>query len=54
MGSGTTGIACINTNREFIGMELDEGYFEIAKSRVEEHRGFKEEKRNDKEHQNVE
>lgn len=36
MGSGTTGIACVNTNRNFIGIELDEEYFEIAKSRIEE------------------
>ena len=35
MGSGTTGIACQNTNRNFIGIELDEKYFEIAKSRLE-------------------
>ena len=34
MGSGTTGVACVNTNRNFIGIELDEGYFEIAKSRI--------------------
>jgi site-specific DNA-methyltransferase (adenine-specific) len=33
MGSGTTGVACINTGRKFIGIELDEGYFEIAKAR---------------------
>jgi hypothetical protein len=31
MGSGSTGVACVNTNREFIGMELDENYFNIAK-----------------------
>ncbi len=30
MGSGTTGVACVNTNRNFIGMELDDKYFEIA------------------------
>jgi site-specific DNA-methyltransferase (adenine-specific) len=36
MGSGSTGIACINTNRKFIGFELDEDYFEIAKKRIEE------------------
>ena len=30
MGSGSTGVACINTNRNFIGMELDDKYFEIA------------------------
>ena len=35
MGSGSTGIACINTNRSFIGMELDEHYFQIAKERIE-------------------
>ena len=35
MGSGSTGVACINTNRNFIGFELDEKYFEIAKSRIE-------------------
>ena len=36
MGSGTTGIACLNTNRKFIGMELDNTYFEVAKKRIEE------------------
>ncbi len=36
MGSGTTAIACINTNRNFIGIELDENYFNIAKKRIEE------------------
>ena len=35
MGSGTTGVACVNTNRRFIGMELDDKYFEIAKERIE-------------------
>lgn len=35
MGSGTTGVACVNTNRNFIGIELDKGYFEIAKKRIE-------------------
>ena len=35
MGSGTTGVACINTNRNFIGIELDENYFKIAKERIE-------------------
>ena len=34
MGSGTTGIACANTGRRFIGIELDEGYFNIAKDRI--------------------
>lgn len=36
MGSGSTGVACINTNRKFIGIELDEKYFEIAKNRIED------------------
>lgn len=34
MGSGSTGVACKNTNRNFIGIELDEKYFEIAKNRI--------------------
>ena len=35
MGSGSTGVACIKTNRKFIGIEKDEKYFEIAKERIE-------------------
>ena len=35
MGSGTTGVACKNLNRKFIGIELDEKYFAIAKDRIE-------------------
>ena len=34
MGSGSTGVACINTNRNFIGIELDENYYNIAKERI--------------------
>lgn len=34
MGSGSTGVACINTNRNFIGIEKDDKYFEIAKKRI--------------------
>lgn len=37
MGSGTTGVACKNLNRNFIGMELDKDYFNIAKERIEKH-----------------
>ena len=36
MGSGSTGVACVNTNRNFIGIELDEKYFNIAKERIEQ------------------
>ena len=36
MGSGTTGVACINTNRNFIGVELDEQYFKIAQDRIKQ------------------
>ena len=36
MGSGSTGVACINTNRSFIGIELDEKYFNIARNRIDE------------------
>ena len=35
MGSGSTGVACVNSNRNFIGIELDERYFNIAKERIE-------------------
>ena len=35
MGSGSTGVACINTNRNFIGIEITEKYFNIAKERLE-------------------
>ena len=37
MGSGSTGVACLNTNRKFMGIELDEKYFKIAKDRIENH-----------------
>ena len=37
MGSGTTGVACKNLGREFIGIELDESYFHIALDRIEKH-----------------
>ncbi|MFZ9893488.1 MAG: DNA-methyltransferase [Candidatus Nanopelagicaceae bacterium] len=35
MGSGTTGVACANTGRQFIGIEMDSEYFQIAKARIE-------------------
>lgn len=38
MGSGTTGIACHNLDRNFIGIELDKGYFKIASDRITEHK----------------
>lgn len=34
MGSGSTGVACVNTGRNFIGMELDEGYYKVAEKRI--------------------
>ena len=38
MGSGTTAVACINTNRNFIGFELDETYFNLANERIANHK----------------
>lgn len=38
MGSGTTAIACMNTNRKFIGFELDKGYYDVAVKRMNEHK----------------
>lgn len=35
MGSGSTGVACVNTGRRFVGIELDNRYFEIAKQRID-------------------
>jgi DNA modification methylase len=40
MGSGSTGVACLNTNRKFIGIEKDDKYFEIAKKRIENVQGI--------------
>ena len=34
MGSGSTGVACVNTNRNFIGIELDKEYYNIAEDRI--------------------
>lgn len=39
MGSGSTGIACLNTNRNFIGIELDENYFRVAENRINNWQG---------------
>lgn len=36
MGSGSTGVACVNTNRNFIGIEIDDNYFKIASNRLKE------------------
>ena len=38
MGSGTTAIACMNTNRNFIGFELDKGYYDIILERIKNHK----------------
>ena len=40
MGSGSTGVACVNTNRDFIGIELDQTYFKIAENRINEAQTF--------------
>ena len=42
MGSGSTGVACVNTNRNFIGIEMDDNYFNIAKNRITEAQNVKE------------
>ena len=39
MGSGSTGVACVNTGRNFIGIELDEQYFRVAQERIEKAQG---------------
>ena len=36
MGSGSTGVACVNTGRKFIGIEMDDNYVNIAKKRIQE------------------
>jgi len=36
MGSGTTGVACVQTGRNFIGIEIDEHYFNVARRRIEQ------------------
>ena len=36
MGSGTTGVACVNTNRNFVGIELDKTYFDVATKRIKD------------------
>ena len=41
LGSGTTGVAALNTGRKFIGIELDPGYFDIARKRIQEARSVK-------------
>lgn len=37
MGAGSTGVACLNTGREFVRIELDPEYYQIAKERIEQH-----------------
>mgnify|MGYP000900871689 CR=1 FL=1 len=49
MGSGSTGVACINTKRNFIGMELTERYFEVAKERIEKAVKIKDEQKTEEE-----
>ena len=38
MGSGTTAIACMNTQRNFMGFEMDKGYYGVACKRIEDHK----------------
>jgi DNA modification methylase len=38
MGSGTTGIACLNTDRKFIGIEINDYYFSLAENRLKKHK----------------
>lgn len=40
MGSGSTGVACLNPYRKFIGIEKEDNYFNVAKSRIEQHELF--------------
>ena len=40
MGSGSTGVACKNTNRNFIGFEIDKNFYEIAGKRIKEETNF--------------
>lgn len=40
MGSGSTGVACVNTKRDFIGVEIDENYFDIARRRINDTTGI--------------
>lgn len=35
MGSGSTGVACVETDRDFVGIELDDKYYSIAEQRIE-------------------
>ena len=49
MGSGSTGVACVNTNRNFIGIELNKKYFDIANNRINEALNKKESKIKEKE-----
>ena len=45
MGSGSTGVACVNTGRNFIGIELDIGYFKLSETKIREAKNKQEEDR---------
>lgn len=47
LGSGTTGVACVNTGREIIGIEKDDAYYQIAYQRVEDAKNRAQNKQND-------
>ena len=48
MGNGTTAIACMNTQRNFIGIEMEKGYYDIACKRIEDNKGETNESRNNR------
>ena len=54
MGSGSTGIACINTNRKFIGIELENKYYSLAFDRIKNHIDSIKEKKQEEEEQEEE
>ena len=48
MGSGTTAVCCMETNRNYLGFELDETYFNICNRRIKQHTSSKDDSLNEK------